>query len=90
MIAAINPYNPISADYVNGLTQSMASNGYGPDESSQLAWQLTDAALNKQQLLVSYNHGFMVVGLIMLLAVPLILMIRYKKSAVPIAATDAH
>lgn len=90
MIPAINPYNPVSADYVSGLTQSMASNGYGPDEASQLAWQLTDATLNKQQLLVSYNHGFMVVGLIMLLAVPLILMIRYKKSDVPVAVTDAH
>ncbi|MEI3800243.1 MULTISPECIES: DHA2 family efflux MFS transporter permease subunit [unclassified Chitinophaga] len=90
MIPFINPYNPVSTDYVNGITQSMAANGYGPDESSQLAWQLTDTALNKQALLVSYNHGFMIVALIMLLAVPLILMIRYKKTAAPVVMTDAH
>jgi len=90
MIPAINPYNPISTDYINGITQSMAANGYGPDESTRLAYQLTDSALTKQGLLVSYNHGFMVVGLIMLLAVPLILLIRYKKSDAPAAVIDAH
>ncbi|SEW52612.1 DHA2 family efflux MFS transporter permease subunit [Chitinophaga arvensicola] len=90
MIPAINPYNPLSTDYVNGITQSMAASGYGPDESAQLAMQLTDTALTRQQLLVSYNHGFMIVGLIMLLAVPLILMIRYKKSSTPASVADAH
>lgn len=90
MVSAINPYNPVSTDYVSSLTQSMAANGYGPDESAQLAYQLTDSALTKQGLLVSYNHGFMMVSLLMLLAVPVILMIRYKKSDAPVAVADAH
>jgi DHA2 family multidrug resistance protein len=89
MISAISPYNPVSTSYVNSITEGMSGNGYGPDEARQLAWQLTDAALQKQMLLVSYNHGFMMVGLLMLLAVPVILMIRHQP-AKGAAMMDAH
>lgn len=90
IIPAISIYNPISTNYINNIQQSMAGQGYGPEESAQLAWQLTDSAVTKQTLLISYNHGFLLVGMVMLLAVPLILMIRYKKSDAPVAMTDAH
>lgn len=91
MIGNISEYNPASAERINGLTQNFSAAGYGPDEAGRAAYQLMDNALTKQQLLVSYNHGFMAVALTLLLCVPIVLLIRYKKDRTqPDAAMAAH
>jgi len=79
MIGNISAYNEVSSERAAALTQSFASNGYGPDESSTMAYHLLDQAVTKQGLLVSYNHSFMMAGFIVLLCVPIVLLIKYKK-----------
>jgi DHA2 family multidrug resistance protein len=51
----------------------------GPDEATSAAHQLIDSALSKQQLLISYDHSFLIAAFTVLLCVPIVLAIRYKK-----------
>jgi len=91
MISNISDYNSISADRSSSLTQTFISSGYGPDEATAMSNQLMYSALNKQQLLVSYNHGFMFVAMVLLLCVPIVLLIRYnKKQKVDEAILEMH
>jgi MFS transporter, DHA2 family, multidrug resistance protein len=82
MINNISEYNPTSVDALNAYTQTFRSAGYGPEEATAAAYKLADAALTKQQLLVSYDHSFLVAALMVLIALPVVLAIRYKKKPV--------
>lgn len=90
MVGNISDFNPMSTDLVSSYAQTFQSNGLGPDEAGQVAYQLIDSALTKQQLLVSYNHSFMIAAVAVLICVPIVLLIRYKKGQ-PSAKPDmAH
>jgi len=79
MTGNISEFNAESSDRLAGLTQTFMAQGYDANEASGVAYRLLDNSLTKQQLLVSYNHGFLFVAGTLLLCVPVILMIRYKK-----------
>ena len=79
MTSNISEFNPVSSDRLATLSQTFITQGYDTDEATSVAYRLLDNAVTKQQLLVSYNHGFLFVAGTLLLCVPVILMIRYKK-----------
>jgi DHA2 family multidrug resistance protein len=90
MIDHISDYNAISSERLSGLAQTFSSTGYSQDEAMGAAYQTLDGALTKQQLLVGYDHGFMAIAFILILCVPIVLLIRYKRSAGPKPEMDAH
>ncbi|MBI3520456.1 MAG: DHA2 family efflux MFS transporter permease subunit [Bacteroidetes bacterium] len=79
MIANINTYDTVSSDRVALLTQNFTAQGFAPEDAQSLAYKMLEGALYKQQALVSYNQGFLMVGFIILICVPVVLLIRYKK-----------
>jgi DHA2 family multidrug resistance protein len=80
LIGNVSQYNPQSTETISTYTQSLQSSGLGPDEASTAAHQMIDAALSKQQLLISYDHSFLIAAFTVLLCVPIVLAIRYKKN----------
>lgn len=54
----------------------------------ELTYRMLEGALFKQQALVSYNQGFLVVGFVMLISIPLVLLIRHKKAEKATVITD--
>lgn len=90
MVGNISDYNPLSTDIVSSYTQTFQSNGYGSDEARNIAYQLIDSALTKQQSLVSYNHSFMIAAVAVFICVPIVLLIRYKKGQPSAEADMAH
>jgi len=83
MLGYINIYDTQSADRLSTLTQNYQNSGYSLDEASTLAYRSLEGILFKQQALVAYNHGFMVIGLTVLLSIPVVLLLRHKKAAKP-------
>jgi DHA2 family multidrug resistance protein len=79
LIPNISPYNAQSTETIAAYAQKFQDNGYGVDEATQTAHQLIDGALTKQQLLISYNHSFLVAAIAVMLCLPIVLAIRYKK-----------
>lgn len=80
MLNYITTYNTASADRVALLTQNFANQGFAPEEAQSLAYRSLEGALYKQQALVSYTEGFLMVGLVILFCIPVVLLIRYKKA----------
>lgn len=80
MIPNISAYNEISNDRMSMLSQTFMSSGYDADQAKAASAQLMDNILTKQELLVSYNHGFLFVAFVLLLCVPIVLLIRYNKT----------
>ena len=79
MLGFVTDYNNTSADRISGLTQNFLNAGYAQGDAEKLAYKMIDAAVYKQQALVSYDKGFMMVAVCMLICIPIVLMIRYKK-----------
>jgi len=76
----VNAYNPLSVEKIAGYKQAFIAAGYAPDEAKSAAYQAMSQLITKQQLLVSYDHGFLMVGVVVLLCIPVILLIRNKKT----------
>jgi len=91
MLSFISEYNPISSERLAAFTQLFAGAGYAPDEATGAAYQMMGNALARQQALVSFDHGFMFVAIAIMAAIPVVLLIKYKKGARKTAvAVDAH
>lgn len=88
MIGYINPYNQVSSDRLNILTQNFMSSGRSMEEAQSLAYKVLEGSVFKQQALVSYNQGFLMVGFVILICIPVVLLIRYKKSAKTAVVAD--
>lgn len=79
MVQNISEYNSIHVERVNMFTQNFRSQGMGTEESSQAAYQMMEFSLFKQQQIIGFTQGFMVVGFCVLLCIPLVFLVRYKK-----------
>ena len=88
MIPYLNDYSDASNERVASATQLFLSKGYSLEDAQALAYKMIDMAVWKQQMLVSYDQGFFMVGIFMLLSIPIVFMIRFKKAEKPVAASD--
>lgn len=80
MIGYVNQYDNVSSDRIAGLTQNFLSKGYSAGDAEMLAYKTMEGLVFKQQALVSYNQAFFMVGSLILVCIPIVLLIRYKKS----------
>lgn len=80
MINYISDSNTIARDRIASFTQNYIGKGYSLEEAQILANKAMEGMLFKQQALVSYDQGFFAVGALVLTCIPVVLLIRYKKS----------
>lgn len=81
MIGYINQYDAVSSERLQLLQQNFLSRGFDAEQANALAYKMLEGAVFKQQALVSYNQGFLMVGFVILICIPIVLLIRYKKGA---------
>jgi DHA2 family multidrug resistance protein len=81
MISYVTDYNDASSERISLLTQNYLSKGYSFEDAQALAYKTMEGLLFKQQALVSYNQGFLMVGISILFCIPVVLFIRYQKGA---------
>ena len=88
MLAYINEYATASSERIAAFTQNFIARGYSEIDAQALAYRMMEATVFKQSALVSYDQGFFVVGIAILLCIPIVLMIRYKKGGKVAVAAD--
>ena len=88
MIGNVTDYDPMTTDRLSGFAQTFYTGGYSSDDAAQTANMMIDGMVTKQQMLLCYDHGFMTLGLAVLLCTPVILLIRYKKGEKMEAVSD--
>lgn len=79
MIGYVTDYSGASTERISMLTQNYLSKGYSQLDAETLAYKSMEGMLFKQQALVSYDQGFFMVGLSILICIPIVFLIRYKK-----------
>jgi DHA2 family multidrug resistance protein len=88
MVSNVSDYNSLTTERLTSFTQLFQGAGYSTDEAAQTANMMVDGLVTKQQMLLSYDHGFMMLGLTVLLCTPVILLIKYKKGEKLEAVSD--
>ena len=81
MLGYVTDYSNVSTERIAGLTQNFLSKGYSLEDAQTLAYKTMERLLYKQQALISYDQGFFVVGLSILICIPVVFLIRYQKNA---------
>ncbi len=88
MVSYVNQYNQPAQDRLAAFTQNFLAKGYSLEDAETLAYKSMEGALFKQQAIVSYDQGFFMVGMLILICVPIVFLIRYKKSAKTAVVSD--
>jgi DHA2 family multidrug resistance protein len=64
------------------------SQGHSLLEAQQISDRMMEANVVKQTMLVTYDHMYMLIGVFVLAAIPVIYLQKFKKK--PVIVTDAH
>lgn len=80
MLSKVSTYNDATNERIGSFTQMFSQAGYSTDEAAQAAYSMLNGIITKQQMLVSYNQGFGMLGIAVLFCIPIILLIRYNKN----------
>lgn len=88
LLSYYNEYNPAFNERLNTMINGFVSKGKSLTEAKLMAMKAMDGALMKQTMLLTYNDGFWIGGIVMLVSIPLLYLQKFKKGA-PIV-TDAH
>ena len=79
MLGYLTQYDVASSERFDTLTKLFLGAGKTIDEAQTLALKMMDGMLFKQQAIVCYNQGFLNIGFVILLCIPIVLLIRYNK-----------
>ncbi|MEN9973827.1 MAG: hypothetical protein RIS20_2174 [Bacteroidota bacterium] len=90
MLSYVTDYSQQTQERIMGIKQSFLMKGYSLQEAETLANKSLEGIIFKQQALLSYVQGFYVVGISILLIIPVVLLIRYKKPSGGEKVVDAH
>jgi DHA2 family multidrug resistance protein len=89
MIGYVSEYATASAERVSALTQNFSAQGYAQGDAESLANTMMDAIVFKQQSILAYDKGYLMIGLTILVCIPIVLMIRYQKEQAQVVS-DGH
>lgn len=77
MATHISSFNPLTVERLQGFKQLFISAGYATNDAMKAAYQMMGNALGRQQLLVSYDHGYFMMGALLIIAcTPIILLLK--------------
>ena len=81
IVSNITSYNPLAMQRLAGYTNYFISKGANTFDAKAKALKLLDLNVVKQSGLLSFGDAYLLVGIIFLLALPLLLYARQKKGA---------
>jgi MFS transporter, DHA2 family, multidrug resistance protein len=92
MVQHISEYNSLNTDRIAAYTQNFTAQGFAVNDAASAANQVMSMNLLRQEQLIGYTHGFLMVGFGILLCIPFVFLIKYKKPkpGVKAPAVDAH
>jgi DHA2 family multidrug resistance protein len=88
LIGNINPYNPAYVQQRDAQIRMAQGQGHSLQEAQQISDRMMEANVIKQTMLVTYDHMYMLIGVFVLAAIPVIYLQKFKKK--PVIVTDAH
>jgi DHA2 family multidrug resistance protein len=90
MVSYITDYSQQTSERLTMMKQGFIARGYSLEEAEMLANRSMEGVIFKQQAMVSYNQGFFMVALIVLILFPVVYLVRNAKKDAPVTVNDAH
>lgn len=88
LLGNMNPFNPAYVQRKEGMVQMLMGKGYNLLDAQQASNQMMEGNIIRQTMLVTYDHMYMLIGIFVLAAIPVIYLQKFKKK--PVIITDAH
>ena len=88
LLSNTNAFNPAYVQRKEGIVQMLLGKGYNLLDAQQASNQMMEGNIIRQTMLVTYDHMYMLIGIFVLAAIPVIYLQRFKKK--PVIITDAH
>lgn len=88
LLGNTNAFNPAYVQRKEGIVQMLLGKGYNLLDAQQASNQMMEGNIIRQTMLVTYDHMYMLIGIFVLLAIPVIFLQKFKKK--PVIITDAH
>jgi DHA2 family multidrug resistance protein len=85
----VSMYNPVTAARVEGTMRALMARGDALDVARMKAVAAVAGAVQKQASMIAFEHIFLVFGLLFLVAIPLILSLRWDRGRLR-GGADAH
>ena len=82
-------YNPEANERFFGLVKGFESQGKSTQEATQMAYGAIEGAVSTQAAIISYAEGFLLIGIICLVVLPLVFLAKIKKGEV-VDVSGAH
>ncbi len=89
LISNISDYSENAAHAIGNMSSMFASTGLNPQESQAATYRLLEMSVQRQTTLLAYLDSFMVVGIVCLLAFPLVFLMKHDRNAI-IGEVAAH
>ncbi|MEO6282924.1 MAG: DHA2 family efflux MFS transporter permease subunit [Dyadobacter sp.] len=90
LVSNISEYNPISMERISTLTNAFKLRGLGHQEAYVKALKLIDNTVQKQALLLTYIDGYLFIGALFVLAIPLLALVAKKRTGPVVIASADH
>lgn len=88
LIGSINQFNPAYVQRRAGQIANFVSKGYTELQAQAMSDKAMEGTVVKQTMLVTYDNMYMVIGVFVLIAIPVIFLQKFQKK--PVIITDAH
>jgi MFS transporter, DHA2 family, multidrug resistance protein len=89
LMSNISLYNPEANERYYGLIRGFQGQGKSLTEAQQMASGAMEGAVSYQSAVMSYSEGFLVIGIICAVCLPLVFLARIKKGEV-VDVSSAH
>jgi DHA2 family multidrug resistance protein len=76
LVSMVGSYDPTTVQRLTALTRNLIAKGYDPYTAKQTAYQILDLTVQRQAIMLAFRDIFYIVGILMLLAIPLIFVLR--------------
>ena len=88
LIGNINQFNPAYIQRRDAQIHMAQSQGHSLLEAQQISDRMMEANVIRQTMLVTYDNMYLLIGVFVLAAIPIIYLQKFKKK--PVIVTDAH
>jgi len=75
---SVTPYDPLARQWVTGVAGALRARGSDPATAGRQALELLDVTVTRQAAVLAYNRVFLEVGVLFLLALPLVWVLRRR------------
>jgi DHA2 family multidrug resistance protein len=85
LMGHLDPLNPAFVQRYQTISQALAMRGVNPASAGQKTMALLNGLVQQQAAVMSFQYAFFLIGALFIVTLPLVLLLRSRKHAIPTA-----